>query len=133
MDNPSDVDPVETREWLEALEGVLEVEGAERLHFLLEQLMGEARAKGARVPYSATTAYLNTIPPDRERRTRATGRSSTTSARSSAGTPGDRAARQQGEPRARRPHRQLPVGGHALRHRLHAFLARAHRGATAAI
>ena len=66
VDKPSDVDPIETREWLEALEGVLEVEGEERLHFLLEQLLGEARAKGARVPYSATTAYLNTLAPDRE-------------------------------------------------------------------
>ena len=36
--------------------------------------MGEARRQGAPVPYSANTPYLNTIPPDRSRRTRATGR-----------------------------------------------------------
>ena len=59
-------DPVETGEWRDALGSVLAFEGPERAHFLLSELMGEARRQGAPVPYSANTPYLNTIPPDRE-------------------------------------------------------------------
>ena len=62
----SDVDPVETREWLEALESVLEHEGPERAHFLIERLVEKARRSGAYLPYSANTAYLNTISPQNE-------------------------------------------------------------------
>src|ERR687891_1464979 len=61
-----DLDPVETREWRDAFDSVLEFEGADRAGFLLEELIGEARRNGAPVPYSANTPYLNTIPPDRE-------------------------------------------------------------------
>ena len=57
-----DYDPQETQEWLDALESVLENEGAERAHFLLEQLIDKARSSGAGVPFSATTPYCNTIP-----------------------------------------------------------------------
>ncbi|KAF0815202.1 Pyruvate dehydrogenase E1 component [Andreprevotia sp. IGB-42] len=57
-----DLDPQETREWLEALDGVLEQEGAERAHFLVEQLIDHARKDGVNIPYTATTAYINTIP-----------------------------------------------------------------------
>jgi pyruvate dehydrogenase E1 component len=63
-----DPDPIETREWIEALDSVLDFEGAERAHFLLEELIGEGRRRGAPVPYSPNTPYLNTIPPDREDR-----------------------------------------------------------------
>jgi pyruvate dehydrogenase E1 component len=63
-----DVDPQETREWLDALDSVLENEGPERAHFLLEKLIEKARRRGANIPYTATTAYLNTIPPAREER-----------------------------------------------------------------
>ncbi len=51
-----DVDPQETQEWLEALDAVLKVEGVERAHFLLEQLIERARRAGANLPYKATTA-----------------------------------------------------------------------------
>jgi pyruvate dehydrogenase E1 component len=63
-----DHDPQETREWLDALEGVLEAEGPERAHYLLERLIEKARRSGAYLPYSANTAYINTIPPHREER-----------------------------------------------------------------
>jgi len=63
-----DHDPQETREWLEALEAVLEVEGPARAHYLLERLIEKARRSGAYLPYSANTAYLNTIPAQREER-----------------------------------------------------------------
>lgn len=65
----SDIDPQETREWLDALDSILEREGVERGHFILEQLIARARKSGAYLPYSANTAYLNTIPPSREEKT----------------------------------------------------------------
>ena len=63
-----DSDPLETQEWREALDGVVEFEGPERAEFLLDQVLAEARRKGAPVPYSANTPYLNTIPPDQQTR-----------------------------------------------------------------
>ncbi len=62
-----DIDPIETREWQEALDSVLREEGVERAHFLLERLIAQAREAGAYLPYKATTAYLNTIPPGKEK------------------------------------------------------------------
>jgi pyruvate dehydrogenase E1 component len=61
VDRSSDPDPAETSEWLEALESVFRTEGIERGHYLLERLIDQARRSGAHLPYSATTAYLNTI------------------------------------------------------------------------
>ena len=63
-----DLDPAETREWVDALDSVLTFEGADRASFLLDEVTAEARRKGAPVPYSATTPYLNTIPPGKEDR-----------------------------------------------------------------
>ena len=63
-----DLDPEETREWMEAIQSVLEREGPDRANFLLERLVNEARRAGAYIPYNANTAYLNTIPPEREER-----------------------------------------------------------------
>jgi pyruvate dehydrogenase E1 component len=57
---------LETQEWLEALEAVLDREGPERAHFLIERLIDLARRSGAHIPYSPNTAYLNTIPPGLE-------------------------------------------------------------------
>jgi len=65
----NDADPTETREWLDALAAVIASEGGERAHFLLEQLIDEARQSGIDVPFSANTAYVNTIPTDQEERT----------------------------------------------------------------
>ena len=61
-----DLDPVETRESLDSLDGVVEVEGPQRAHYLLAKLIGGARRRGAPVPYSATTPYLNTIPVEKQ-------------------------------------------------------------------
>src|SRR5689334_2614545 len=63
-----DPDPQETQEWLDALDGVLEYEGSQRAHYLLEKLIDKARRSGAYLPYSANTAYINTIPPGQEER-----------------------------------------------------------------
>ena len=64
----NDLDPQETREWLDALEGVLEREGTERAHFLIEHLIDRARRSGAYLPFSANTAYINTIPVEQQPR-----------------------------------------------------------------
>ncbi len=61
-----DLDSEETHEWLDALESVIERDGPERAHFLIESLVDRARRRGAYLPYNATTAYLNTIPPHLE-------------------------------------------------------------------
>ena len=68
MANLPDYDPQETQEWLDSLQSVLEKEGGERAHFLIEQLINHARLAGDDVPISATTPYLNTIPVDKEER-----------------------------------------------------------------
>ena len=61
-----DIDQQETQEWLDSLEAVLDAEGPERAHFILEQLIDKARRSGAYLPYQPTTAYLNTIPVSQE-------------------------------------------------------------------
>jgi pyruvate dehydrogenase E1 component len=57
-----DIDPQETQEWLESIDSVLRAHGTDRAHFLLNSMIDHARRSGAYLPYSATTAYLNTIP-----------------------------------------------------------------------
>ncbi len=64
----SDIDPLETGEWLDALASVIEREGNERAHFLIERLIDQARRSGVYIPYQSNTAYLNTIPPHLEQR-----------------------------------------------------------------
>ncbi len=61
-----DTDPQETKEWLEALESVIENDGLDRAHYIIESLVNNARKAGAYLPYSANTAYINTIPPHKE-------------------------------------------------------------------
>jgi pyruvate dehydrogenase E1 component len=63
-----DNDPLETQEWLDALQSVLEKEGAARAHFLMDQLIHHARMAGDDMPISATTPYINTIPLEKEER-----------------------------------------------------------------
>jgi len=62
----NDPDSQETREWMDALSAVIEKEGPERAHFLLEQLLEHARESSIDMPFSATTGYVNTIEPDQE-------------------------------------------------------------------
>jgi pyruvate dehydrogenase E1 component len=61
-----DLDPVETREWLESIDSVLQTQGAERAHYLLERLIDYTRRSGAYLPFKPNTAYVNTIPTGRE-------------------------------------------------------------------
>lgn len=62
----ADPDAQETQEWLDALEGVIAQEGAERAHYLIERLVEFARRSGLNLPYKASTAYINTIPRGKE-------------------------------------------------------------------
>lgn len=65
---PNDIDPIETQEWLDALESTLKNEGPERAHFLLETLVKYTRRRGIYLPFDATTSYLNTIPTGQEKK-----------------------------------------------------------------
>ena len=61
-DAPTDIDQQETREWMEALSAVIEKEGPERAHFLLEQLLERARQSSIDLPFSAACgAPVSTI------------------------------------------------------------------------
>ncbi|TMO62099.1 pyruvate dehydrogenase (acetyl-transferring), homodimeric type [Pseudoalteromonas aurantia] len=64
--NKFDVDALETKEWLQALESVVKEEGVERAQFLLEQVLEQARLDGVDMPTGITTNYVNTIPADKE-------------------------------------------------------------------
>jgi pyruvate dehydrogenase E1 component len=64
--NKTDIDALETQEWLEALESVVRTEGVERAQFLLEQVLEQARLDGVDMPTGVTTNYINTIPPQQE-------------------------------------------------------------------
>ncbi|AFU18761.1 pyruvate dehydrogenase (acetyl-transferring), homodimeric type [Actinobacillus suis] len=57
-----DVDPFETKEWLESLDSLIRVEGVERAQFIIDELLSQARKDGVPVQSGVTTAYVNTIP-----------------------------------------------------------------------
>ncbi len=65
-DDGRDLEAIETREWLDSLDWVIEHGGAERVLRLLQDLQIHARKAGVEIPFSATTPHLNTIPPERE-------------------------------------------------------------------
>jgi len=62
----NDPNPVETQEWIESLKAVIDVEGPERAHQLLEGMVELTRRSGAYLPFSPTTEYVNTIEPQLE-------------------------------------------------------------------
>ncbi|AZZ94172.1 pyruvate dehydrogenase (acetyl-transferring), homodimeric type [Hahella sp. KA22] len=63
-----DADPIETQEWLDSMESVLDTEGVERATYLLTRLAERATRDGTQLPYSITTPYRNTIPHTKEAR-----------------------------------------------------------------
>ena len=63
-----DLDPTETREWVESLNAVINHDGTERAHFLLERMVDSTRRSGGYLPFDPTTEYVNTIPPHMEAR-----------------------------------------------------------------
>jgi pyruvate dehydrogenase E1 component len=56
-----DIDPIETREWIEALDALIAEEGSERATFLLRRLLQHARTKRVPLPQVLATPYVNTI------------------------------------------------------------------------
>ncbi|WP_028770434.1 pyruvate dehydrogenase (acetyl-transferring), homodimeric type [Silanimonas lenta] len=62
----NDIDPTETQEWLESLKAVIDADGPERAHHLLERMVELTRRAGAHLPFAPTTEYINTIPPHLE-------------------------------------------------------------------
>ncbi|SEI82701.1 pyruvate dehydrogenase E1 component [Azotobacter beijerinckii] len=62
MPDMQDLDPIETQEWLDALESVLDHEGEDRAHYLLTRMGELATRTGTQLPYAITTPYRNTIP-----------------------------------------------------------------------
>ncbi len=61
-----DVDPAETREWIDSLEAVVSHHGRERARYLMLRLLEKSREIGVGVPALRSTDYINTIPPSRE-------------------------------------------------------------------
>lgn len=66
ISNNNDIDPEETNEWIESLEGVVKRDGAERAHYLLTQLIDQAYIAGSTIPFTQKTPYVNTIPTELE-------------------------------------------------------------------
>ncbi len=66
--SPSDVDPIETAEWLDSLEYVIQSRGAERAKYLLSVLEAKAKTDGVDIPIRSNTPYINTIPVDQQPR-----------------------------------------------------------------
>ncbi len=67
-DSVNDTDRLETDEWLQSLSAVIENQGPERAHFLIEKLLEHARENSIDMPFSATTGYVNTLEVDQEAR-----------------------------------------------------------------
>ncbi|WP_275286438.1 pyruvate dehydrogenase (acetyl-transferring), homodimeric type [Halomonas elongata] len=66
LETREDLDPVETQEWLDSLESVLDREGEDRARYLMTRLADRYRRDGMQVPFSVTTPHRNTIPVHRE-------------------------------------------------------------------
>lgn len=60
---PNDVDPIETRDWLQAIESVIREEGVERAQYLIDQLLSEARKGGVKVAAGAGPVITSTLLP----------------------------------------------------------------------
>tara|TARA_B100001029_G_scaffold160229_1_gene148093 strand:- start:280 stop:1038 length:759 start_codon:yes stop_codon:yes gene_type:complete len=64
--NGTDIDPLETQDWLQSLSAVISKDGNQRAHFLIKELINKAYREGANIPYTQNTPYINTIPPEAE-------------------------------------------------------------------
>ena len=61
-----DIDPVETNEWIDSLNSVIENDGSTRASYLLNKVINQAYKSGLVLPDTRTTPYINTIPPEIE-------------------------------------------------------------------
>ena len=61
-----DIDPIETNEWIDSLNSVIENDGSSRASYLLNKVINQAYKSGLVLPDTRTTPYINTIPPEAE-------------------------------------------------------------------
>jgi len=61
-----DTDPLETKEWIESLNAVIENDGPQRASYLLNKVVSVAYTSGLVLPDTRTTPYINTIPTELE-------------------------------------------------------------------
>ena len=61
-----DIDPDETGDWLESLDGLLQEKGRNRARFIMLKLLEQARARQVGLPALRSSDYINTIPPEAE-------------------------------------------------------------------
>jgi pyruvate dehydrogenase E1 component len=66
MAKAADIDPSETREWLDSLQAVLRHQGGKRATYLVDELTDEARRAGLAIALDLNTPYVNTISLERE-------------------------------------------------------------------
>jgi len=66
LNSQVDIDPVETQEWIDSLQQIINDFGSERAYFILNHLISYARRNGIRAPYQPYTDYVNTIPPNEQ-------------------------------------------------------------------
>ena len=59
-----DIDPIETNEWIDSLNSVIENDGSSRASYLLNKVINQAYKSGLVLPDTRTTPYINTIPPE---------------------------------------------------------------------
>ena len=64
--NGADIDPIETREWLDSLTAVISQDGSDRAHYILKKLIDETYKEGINKPLTRNTPYMNTITPENE-------------------------------------------------------------------
>ena len=65
-DHSNDIDPIETKEWLDALQSIIKYEGADRAQFIVQQILHFADQRGVAIPVGINTPYINTIPSNAE-------------------------------------------------------------------
>ena len=63
---PADDDAAETKEWLDALDSLIQARGEERWRYILTELKNRANVSGVHVPFTANTPYINTIPASKQ-------------------------------------------------------------------
>ena len=66
--NNADIDPTETKEWIESLSAVLDNDGKNRAQFLIKQLIEHSYKEGSDLILSRNTPYINTIKPEDEQK-----------------------------------------------------------------
>jgi len=64
--NGADIDPIETKEWMDSLDAVISKDGSERAHYLLKKLIDETYKEGVNKPLTRNTPYINSISPENE-------------------------------------------------------------------